>query len=102
MFLHRIARIDHIKIAKPRMIIQPYHFFRWVLQIIIHGDDVSAARMAQPGHHRVMLTKIACMFYIGQRHRRTLLQGAADIAGIIRAAIIHQHNFDAAFGAQRR
>ena len=102
MFLHRIARINNVKIAEPRVIIKPDDFFRRVLQIIIHGDYVSAARVAQPRHHRIMLTKIARMFYVGQRHRRALLQGAADIAGIIRAAIIHQHNFDPAFGAQRR
>ena len=73
MFLHRVARVDHIEIAKPRMIIKPDHFFRRVLQIIIHGDDVGAARMAQPGHHRIMLSEIARMFYVSQRHRRALL-----------------------------
>jgi len=58
--------------------------------------------MAQPGHDGVVLAKIAGMFEIGQRHRGAGRQRPADIAAIIRAAIIDQHNLDPTGGLEGR
>ena len=70
VLLDGIACVDDIPIAGSCVVEQANDFLRRILQVVIHGDDVSAARMAQPGHHRVVFAEIACVLDISQRHRR--------------------------------
>ena len=100
--LTRIARIDDVPVAQPRMVVQPHHLLGRVLQVVVHGDHVGAARMAQAGHDRVVLAEIAGVLDIGQRHRGASHQGLADLAGVVRAAVVDQDDLQPARRAQRR
>ena len=102
MLLFGVTGIDHVPMAEPGVVVQLHHLLRRVLQVVVHGDDIGAAGMPQPGHDRIMLAVVPRVLDIGHRDRRRRSQGAADIAGIVRAAVVHQHHFQSAGGFQRR
>ena len=75
MLLDAIAGIDDVPVAEPRVIVEPDHLLGRVLQIVVHGDDVGAARVTQPGHDRVVLAEIARVLDVGDRAPRHVAAG---------------------------
>ena len=76
-----------------------HYFLGWVLQVVIHGDDIGAAHMAQARHDRVVLAEIARVFHIGDWHRRMPHQVVAHVVGMIWTAVIDQDDLHSANGA---
>ena len=42
VLLGGIARVDHVPVAQPGMVVQAHDLLGRVLQVVVHGDDVSA------------------------------------------------------------
>ena len=83
------------------MLEQAAYFFRRVLQVVVHGDRVRAARPRQTGHYGIVLAEIAAEAQHG--HRRTGLGGQllADVEAVVRTAIDHQHDFQPTLDLER-
>ena len=58
--------------------------------------------MAQTRHHRVMLAIVASVLNVQNGHTRGRQQRLADVAGIVWAAVVHQHDLQSADGPQFR
>ena len=67
-----VIGVDDLMAALLRVGEEALDLLRRVLQIVVHRDDVGARRVAQPGHHRVVLAVIARQVDEGDRHARPL------------------------------
>ena len=96
MLLLGIVGVDRVVVAVARMLEQALHLARRVLQVVVHGDGVGAARPRQARHDRVVLAEIAAEAQ--HRDRRAGLGGEllADIEAVVRAAIDHQDDLQPA------
>ena len=85
VLLDGIAGVDHVPAAVARVVEQAHHFLGRVLQIVVHGDHVGAAGVAQAGHDGVVLAEIARVLDIGQRHRAvcsSARQTSSELSGL--------------------
>ena len=97
-----IVGVDRVVVAVARMLEQARHLGRRVLQVVVHGDGIGAARPGEARHHRVVLAEIAAEAQ--HRDRRARLGGEllADVEAVVRAAVDHQHDLEAALDLERR
>ena len=102
MLLDAVAGVDDVPVSQPRMVVEPDHLLGRILQVVVHGDGVGAARVAQPRHDRVVLAEVARVLDVGERHRGAPHQLLAHLAGIVGAAVVDQHDLQPADGMQRR
>ncbi len=82
-------------------------FFRRVLQVVIHGDDVGAAGLLQAAHEGIVLPIVAHQLHSDDVLGIALAQGLQTVPRSITAAVIDQQNFvalahAAQHGAQAR
>src|SRR5947209_2618372 len=68
------------------------HFLWWVLQIVIHRDDMRPARVTQSGHDGVVLAIIAREIDQRDRDAGPLDEGAANSEAVVRTGVIDQHD----------
>src|SRR6266404_2022856 len=88
-----VIGIDHLSPGLLRKSQQALHLLRGVLQVIVHGDDMSTSRMPQPSHHRVVLPIVAREVNECNRHTCFIDQSLAYFETVVWAGIIDQYNF---------
>src|ERR1700730_17453184 len=88
-----VIGIDHLSPGLLRKSQQALHLFRGVLQVIVHGDDMSTSRMPQPSHHRIVLPIVAREVNECNRYTCLIDQFLAHFETVVWASIIDQYNF---------
>jgi len=93
-------RYNRLLAARLRIFEEADDLARRVLQIVVHGDDPGAARLAQTGHDGVVLAEIARQVDDGKRHRAAAHEIAADGEAVVRAAVIDEDDLVPALDAE--
>src|SRR6266851_3147573 len=88
-----VIGIDHLSPGLLRKSQQALHLLRGVLQVIVHGDDMSPSRIPQPSHHRVVLPIVAREVNECDRHTCFIDQSLAYFETVVWASIVDQYYF---------
>src|SRR5581483_1527712 len=88
------AAVNEVEVARLQGVEQHRNLFGQVLEVVVHGDDHIAPRMAEAAHQRVVLTEIPHELNRGHDPRITLVQPLHDSPRLVGAAVVNENDLE--------